>query len=55
MFLITCINKPLYPASIPTTLEDLAIEQAIARLVIRQALRQTALRYPLLAITLRPG
>jgi hypothetical protein len=39
-------NKPLYPASIPTTLEDLAIEQAIARLVIRQALRQTALRYP---------
>ena len=39
-------NKPLYPASIPTTLEDLAIEQAIARLVIRQALRQTMQRYP---------
>jgi hypothetical protein len=39
-------NKPLYPASVPASLEDLAIEQAIARLVLRQALRQTAQRNP---------
>lgn len=39
-------NKPLYPGSIPATLEDLSIEQALARIALRQALRHTALRYP---------
>ena len=39
-------NKPLYPGSIPATLEDLAIEQALARMSLRQALRNTAQRYP---------
>ncbi len=35
------LNKALYPASIPTTAEELAIEQAIARQVIRTAIRRT--------------
>lgn len=34
-------NKHLYPSSIPATPEDLAIEQALARYVLRQAVLRT--------------
>lgn len=39
-------NKNLHPASMPATLEDLAIEQAWTRINLKHALRQTAQRYP---------
>jgi len=39
-------NKSLYPASLPVTEEDLAIEQALVREVIRTAVAQIAKRYP---------
>ncbi|MFH1446474.1 MAG: glutamate mutase L [Chloroflexota bacterium] len=39
-------NKNLHPASMPATLEDLAIEQAWTRIKLKYALRQTAQRYP---------
>jgi hypothetical protein len=42
-------NKAFYPASIPVTLEDLAIEQAAARLIMRHAMRQSIQRYPAIA------
>ncbi len=48
-------NRPLYPNSVPASLEDLAIEQAIARLVLRQALRHTAQRYPAFAFNPAAG
>lgn len=34
-------NKSIYPASIPATLEDLAIEQALARQLLNSAVKQT--------------
>jgi uncharacterized protein (TIGR01319 family) len=39
-------NKPLHPASVPATLEDLAIEQAVARQILRQAMQMATSRYP---------
>ena len=39
-------NKALYPASLPATPEDLAIEQALARQAMRMALRKTAASFP---------
>jgi hypothetical protein len=39
-------NKQFHPANLPTTVDDLAIEQACARLVLRSAMRQTAQRFP---------
>ena len=46
-------NKPLYPGNVPSTLEDLAIEQSIARLVIRLAMRLSNQRFPTIGYT--PG
>lgn len=48
-------NKPLYPAAIPATLDDLAIEQALARVVLRMALKQSAQRYPVIPFSLPGG
>ncbi len=39
-------NKPFHPASVPATLEDLAIEQAVARQILRKVMQQAAGRYP---------
>jgi hypothetical protein len=39
-------NKSLYPASLPVTEDDLAIEQALVREVIRAAVSRTIKRYP---------
>ena len=39
-------NKSLYPASLPVTEDDLAIEQALVREVIRTAVAQIARQYP---------
>jgi hypothetical protein len=39
-------NKSLYPASLPVTEDDLAIEQALVREVIRTAVAQIAKRFP---------
>jgi hypothetical protein len=39
-------NKPLNPGTVPATLEDLAIEQALARLVMRIAMRVSSQRFP---------
>jgi hypothetical protein len=39
-------NKSIYPTTIPATVEDLAIEQALARVVLRLALRKTSNNYP---------
>ena len=39
-------NKPLHPASVPATVDDLAIEQAVARHILRMAMRQATARYP---------
>jgi len=39
-------NKAAHPASIPVTTEDLAIEQAIARQIIRASTQQTMARLP---------
>jgi hypothetical protein len=39
-------NKPLHPGSLPTNLEDLAIEQAIARQVIRLAIGKNLSFFP---------
>jgi MutL protein len=38
-------NKQLHPGTVPATVDDLAIEQACARLVLRSALRQTSQRF----------
>ncbi|HPH94692.1 MAG TPA: glutamate mutase L [Anaerolineaceae bacterium] len=48
-------NKLSNPALVPATLEDLSIEQAVTRQVIRMAVRQTAQRYPAVASTLAAG
>jgi hypothetical protein len=39
-------NKTLYPATLPATPEDLAIEQSVAREAIRRAVRLTERSYP---------
>jgi len=39
-------NKSLYPASLPVTLDDLEIEQALVREVIRTAVNKIAKQYP---------
>jgi uncharacterized protein (TIGR01319 family) len=39
-------NKPLHPASVPATIEDLAIEQAVARQILRQVMQMATNRYP---------
>ena len=43
-------NKPLFPASLPTSAEELAIEQAAARQVIRLALGKSLPLFPAKAI-----
>jgi hypothetical protein len=39
-------NKAIYPSSIPATEEDLALEEALARVVLRQALRKASSNFP---------
>jgi len=39
-------NKALYPASLPATQEELAIEQALARQMMRLALKKTTVSFP---------
>ncbi len=47
-------QKVTFPASVPMNAETLAIEQAIARQVIRRAFQQTLARYPDLGTTFEP-
>ena len=47
-------QKTTFPSSIPMNAETLAIEQAIARQVIRRAFLQTLVRYPDLGTTFEP-
>jgi hypothetical protein len=47
-------QKTTFPGSIPMNAETLAIEQAIARQVIRRAFLQTLVRYPDLGTTFEP-
>ncbi|HZU87346.1 MAG TPA: glutamate mutase L, partial [Anaerolineaceae bacterium] len=47
-------QKALYPASIPVSIEALAIEQSLARQVIRAALQATLTRWPNLNIAFEP-
>jgi hypothetical protein len=49
------MNKAVYPASIPTTNEDLAVEYALARYRIKQAIISTGQKYPNLKILYRDG
>lgn len=46
-------NKSLYPSSLPATTEDLAIEQALARQLMRLAIHRTSSSFP--ASLERPG
>jgi hypothetical protein len=39
-------NKSLYPATIPVVEEDLSIEQAVTRVILRLALRKTSSNFP---------
>lgn len=39
-------NKSIYPATVPVTEEELALEQALARVVLRLALRKTSSNFP---------
>ncbi len=39
-------NKSLYPSTIPVSVEDLAVEQALARVVLRLAIRKTSSNFP---------
>ena len=48
-------NKPLNPGSVPATLEDLAIEQALARLVMRIAMRVSNQRFPGIGYSMAQG
>ncbi len=47
-------QKVTFPATVPMNAETLAIEQAIARQVIRRAFQQTLARYPALGTTFEP-
>ncbi len=47
-------QKLTFPGSVPMNAETLAIEQAIARQVIRRAFQQTLARYPDLGTTFEP-
>ncbi len=49
------INKVIYPASIPTTQEDLAIEYSLARYRLRNAVNQFATSYPNMNLGYRDG
>lgn len=49
------MNKVVYPASIPTTNEDLAIEYAFTRYRINQAATQLSSAYPSLGLGFRSG
>lgn len=49
------INKAVYPASIPMTHEDLAVEYALARYRLSNAASQFALSYPNLGMSFRNG
>ncbi|MGH2582104.1 MAG: glutamate mutase L [Anaerolineales bacterium] len=48
-------NKPLIPQSLPTSAEDLAIEQAAARQVLRTAMRRSVTMFDAEAIYPLPG
>jgi MutL protein len=39
-------NKAIYPTAIPATVEDLSLEQALARVVLRMALRKASNNFP---------
>jgi hypothetical protein len=47
-------QKVTFPSSVPMNTETLAIEQAIARVVIHRAFQQTLARYPNLGTTFEP-
>lgn len=47
------LNKSLYPTTIPTTYEELVIEQAIAREALRLVIEQARLHWPFHPITRR--
>ncbi len=47
-------QKATFPASVPMNAETLAIEQALARQVIRRAFQQTLARYPNLGTSFEP-
>jgi hypothetical protein len=47
-------NKALYPASLPATPEDLAIEQALARQAMQLALKKTTAGFPQTAMRYGP-
>ncbi len=40
------LNKTIYPASLPATLEELEIEHAIARQVMQSAIKQASIGFP---------
>lgn len=48
-------NKALYPASLPATQEDLAIEQALARQMMQLALKRAASSFPAKALRYGEG
>jgi hypothetical protein len=49
------LNKTVYPASIPVTKEDLAIEGALLRQVVRAAIKLSAVNFPKNANRTRQG
>lgn len=49
------MNKAVYPATIPTTNEDLAVEYALARYRLKQALVSTGQKYPGLNLLYKEG
>lgn len=48
-------NKVLYPQTLPATDEDLALEQALAREILQQALRSAEQRFPRNVNRIEPG
>ncbi len=49
------MNKAIYPASIPTTNEDLAVEYALARYRLKNALISTGQKYPQMNLLYKEG
>jgi hypothetical protein len=49
------MNKAVYPFTIPTTNEDLAVEYALARYRLKQAIVSTAQKYPGLNLLYKEG
>lgn len=47
-------NKAIYPASLPTTLEEIALEHALAREVLRVAIRRSEAGFPAFAARSAP-